>query len=253
MSPPRVKIWMRNRRVVLPSGELREYSPPATAGLVLQQEAAVGEGWFLFDADGMGLEGTVIVAVGAFEELRPGQIYLVLPAQMRRRRLTGVPVFAWMGSVAAADRGHHDTVGRRGAAAALGGAAAPGTHAAAPPLIWVVVEPAPDAPATTEVLRATGVMYRHLTWKPEKKFIAAHAKAHVQQNTALAHVEKHRLDGGIHFAAAAYDTRFFDQICGPARGSRRGTGRRRTPRGTAPPEACPPRSCPPPRRRTSRR
>jgi putative beta-1,4-xylosyltransferase IRX9 len=80
-----------------------------------------------------------------------------------------------------------------------------------PPLVWVVVEPAPDAPATAKVLRATGVMYRHLAWKPEENFTA---EAHAQRNAALAHVEKHRLDGVVHFAdaAAAYDTRFFDQI-----------------------------------------
>jgi hypothetical protein len=80
-------------RVVVPSGELREYSPPATAALVLQQEAA-GEGWFLCDADGMGLEGTVVAAVGASEELRPGQIYFVLPIEMQRRRLTGEEIAA---------------------------------------------------------------------------------------------------------------------------------------------------------------
>ncbi|TVU44822.1 hypothetical protein EJB05_04282, partial [Eragrostis curvula] len=78
-------------RVVLPSGELREFSPPATAALVLQE---AGEGsWFLCDADVMGLEGTV-TAVGAGEELRPGQIYFVLPAEMQRRRLTGEEVAA---------------------------------------------------------------------------------------------------------------------------------------------------------------
>jgi putative beta-1,4-xylosyltransferase IRX9 len=75
----------------------------------------------------------------------------------------------------------------------------------------VVVEP---APATAEVLRATGVMYRHLAWRPEENYTSAHAEAHAQRNAALAHVEKHRLDGVVHFAdaAAAYDTRFFDQI-----------------------------------------
>lgn len=81
-------------RVVLPSGELREYSPPATAALVLQQEVDDGEGWFLCDADAMGLEGTAVVAVTAGEELRPGQIYFVLPVEMQRRRLTGEEVAA---------------------------------------------------------------------------------------------------------------------------------------------------------------
>lgn len=71
-------------RVVLPSGELREYSPPATAALALEE---VGEkGWFLCDADRMGFEGS-LAAVAAGEELQPGQIYFVLPSEMLRRRL----------------------------------------------------------------------------------------------------------------------------------------------------------------------
>ncbi|KAJ1261380.1 hypothetical protein BS78_09G025500 [Paspalum vaginatum] len=83
-----------------------------------------------------------------------------------------------------------------------------------PPVVWVVVEPAADAPATAEVLRATGVMYRHIAFKPEENFTTAAAEAHAQRNAALAHVEKHRLAGVLHFADAAgvYDTGFFDQI-----------------------------------------
>ncbi|CAL5097205.1 unnamed protein product [Urochloa decumbens] len=83
-----------------------------------------------------------------------------------------------------------------------------------PPVVWVVVEPAADAPATAEVLRGTGVMYRHIAFKPEENFTTAAAEAHAQRNAALAHVEKHRLAGVLHFADAAgvYDTGFFDQI-----------------------------------------
>lgn len=83
-----------------------------------------------------------------------------------------------------------------------------------PPVVWVVVEPAADAPATAEVLRGTGVMYRHLAFKPEENFTTAEAEAHAQRNAALAHVEKHRLAGVLHFADAAgvYDVGFFDQI-----------------------------------------
>nr|CAI93177.1 glycosyltransferase [Saccharum officinarum] len=83
-----------------------------------------------------------------------------------------------------------------------------------PPVVWTVVEPAADAPATAEVLRGTGVMYRHLAFKPEDNFTTADAEAHVQRNAALAHVEKHRLAGVLHFADAAgvYDVGFFDQI-----------------------------------------
>ncbi|KAL6624859.1 hypothetical protein ACP70R_032180 [Stipagrostis hirtigluma subsp. patula] len=83
-----------------------------------------------------------------------------------------------------------------------------------PPVVWVVVEPAADAPATAEVLRGTGVMYRHLAFKPEENFTSPDAEAHAQRNAALAHVEKHRLAGVVHFADAAgvYDTTFFDEI-----------------------------------------
>ncbi|KAF7074851.1 hypothetical protein CFC21_079668 [Triticum aestivum] len=71
-------------RVVLPSGELREYSPPATAALALEE---VGhQEWFVCDADAMGFEGSV-AAVASGEALRRGQIYFVLPSDMLRRRL----------------------------------------------------------------------------------------------------------------------------------------------------------------------
>ncbi|XP_062188033.1 uncharacterized protein LOC133891331 [Phragmites australis] len=75
--------------VLLPTGELREYPRPATAGRVLEDSSstAAGEkGWFLCDADTMGFEGPV-AAVGGAEELRAGQIYFVLPAEARRRSL----------------------------------------------------------------------------------------------------------------------------------------------------------------------
>ncbi|KAG2545623.1 uncharacterized protein LOC120648485 [Panicum virgatum] len=81
-------------RVVLPSGELREYAPPATAAMALEEAGGQGS-WFLCDADGMVLEGPVAVAaVASGEELQPGQIYFVLPAEMQRRRLTGDEVAA---------------------------------------------------------------------------------------------------------------------------------------------------------------
>ncbi|XP_047062162.1 uncharacterized protein LOC124669625 [Lolium rigidum] len=72
--------------VLLPTGELREYTPPATAARVLQDSVDAGAGWFLCDADAMGFDGAV-AAVGAAEELRPGQIYFVLPADARRNGL----------------------------------------------------------------------------------------------------------------------------------------------------------------------
>ncbi|CAM0905249.1 unnamed protein product [Alopecurus aequalis] len=72
--------------VLLPTGELREYPPPATAARVLEDSVEVGGCWFLCDADAMEFEGAVS-AVGEAEELRPGQIYFVLPAEARRNGL----------------------------------------------------------------------------------------------------------------------------------------------------------------------
>jgi hypothetical protein len=74
-------------RVVLPTGELQEYTKPATAALALEEVGNGKQGWFLCDADAMGIDGSVAAVPGA-DELRPGQIYFVLPAEMLRRSLT---------------------------------------------------------------------------------------------------------------------------------------------------------------------
>ncbi|CAL4938888.1 unnamed protein product [Urochloa decumbens] len=87
---------------------------------------------------------------------------------------------------------------------------------AAPPVLWVVVEAAADVPATARLLRNTGIMYRHLTYKDN--FTAADAAAgkvrHHQRNVALGHVEHHRLAGVVLFAGLGdvFDLRFFDQL-----------------------------------------
>uniref|UniRef100_A0A453A3I9 Uncharacterized protein n=1 Tax=Aegilops tauschii subsp. strangulata TaxID=200361 RepID=A0A453A3I9_AEGTS len=72
--------------VLLPMGELREYPRPATAGQALDDLVAGDAGWFLCDADEMGFDARV-AAVSQAEELRPGQIYFVLPAEARRKGL----------------------------------------------------------------------------------------------------------------------------------------------------------------------
>ncbi|CAN6301278.1 unnamed protein product [Urochloa humidicola] len=88
---------------------------------------------------------------------------------------------------------------------------------AAPPVLWVVVEAAPDVPATARLLRTTGVLYRHLTYK-DINFTAADAAAgkerHHQRNVALGHIEHHRLAGVVLFAGLGdvFDLRFFDQL-----------------------------------------
>ncbi|KAM0929359.1 hypothetical protein ACQ4PT_001467 [Festuca glaucescens] len=88
-------------RVVLPSGELRQYSQAVTAALALEEVGHGEKGWFLCDADAMGFEGSVAAVVGG-EELRPGQIYFVLPAEMLRRRLTLEEVAALVAKASAA-------------------------------------------------------------------------------------------------------------------------------------------------------
>ncbi|CAL9775300.1 unnamed protein product [Musa acuminata subsp. burmannicoides] len=81
-----------------------------------------------------------------------------------------------------------------------------------PPLLWIVVQAHAEAPATAAMLRTTGVMYRHLTFR--ENFTDPAAEAHHQRNVALSHVEYHRLTGIVHFAGASnvYDLRFFDEI-----------------------------------------
>ncbi|KAM0905035.1 hypothetical protein ACQ4PT_017627 [Festuca glaucescens] len=84
--------------VLQPTGELREYTPPATAARVLQDSVEAGRGWFLCDADAIGFEGTVS-AVGGAEELLPGQIYFALPADalcngLRREDIAALAVRA---------------------------------------------------------------------------------------------------------------------------------------------------------------
>ncbi|RWV85685.1 hypothetical protein BHE74_00029822 [Ensete ventricosum] len=81
-----------------------------------------------------------------------------------------------------------------------------------PPLLWLVVQDHADALTTAEMLRTTGVVYRHLTFK--ENFTDPAAEADHQCNVALSHVEYHRLTGIVHFAAASnvYDLRFFDEI-----------------------------------------
>ncbi|CAL9154350.1 probable beta-1,4-xylosyltransferase GT43A isoform X1 [Musa acuminata AAA Group] len=81
-----------------------------------------------------------------------------------------------------------------------------------PPLLWIVVQARAAAPVTAEMLRKTGVMYRHLTF--EKNFTDPAAEADHQRNVALNHVEYHRLAGVVHFADASnvYDLEFFEEI-----------------------------------------
>ncbi|RZS03639.1 hypothetical protein BHM03_00033828 [Ensete ventricosum] len=81
-----------------------------------------------------------------------------------------------------------------------------------PPLLWVIVQARATAPETAEVLRRTGVVYRHLTF--DANFTDPAAEADHQGNVALNHIEYHRLTGIVHFAGASnvYDLRFFQEM-----------------------------------------
>lgn len=67
-----------------------------------------------------------------------------------------------------------------------------------PPLLWIVVEMNVESMETAEILRNSGVMYRHLVCtnnSTDLKDRGVH-----QRNTALEHIEHHKLDGIVYFA-----------------------------------------------------
>lgn len=92
----------------------------------------------------------------------------------------------------------------------------------APPLLWVVVEQQQQQQQrqsesnsddeVSEILRQTGIMYRHLVFK--ENFTDIQAEMNYQRNFALNHIEHHRLTGIVHFAGLSnvYDLNFFNQI-----------------------------------------
>jgi putative beta-1,4-xylosyltransferase IRX9 len=66
-----------------------------------------------------------------------------------------------------------------------------------PPLLWIVAEWPYQSRETAEILRSSGVMYRHLICNRNttntRKITAC------QKNNAIFHIKKHRLDGIVHF------------------------------------------------------
>ncbi|KAL3531906.1 hypothetical protein ACH5RR_005427 [Cinchona calisaya] len=81
-----------------------------------------------------------------------------------------------------------------------------------PPLLWVVVEQQSDSDEVSEILRKTGIMYRHLVFK--ENFTDVRAEMDHQRNVALNHIEHHRLSGIVLFAGLSnlFDLSFFDEI-----------------------------------------
>lgn len=81
-----------------------------------------------------------------------------------------------------------------------------------PPLLWVVVEMNSQSAETTEILRKTGLMYRHLVC--DKNITDMKDRIVHQRNVALGHIETHRLDGIVYFAddANVYSVDLFTQL-----------------------------------------
>ncbi|OVA08580.1 Glycosyl transferase [Macleaya cordata] len=67
-----------------------------------------------------------------------------------------------------------------------------------PPLLWIVVEMPFQSAETADILRKTGVMYRHLVC--DKNLTDIRDRGLHQRNVALSHIEMHRLDGIVYFA-----------------------------------------------------
>lgn len=67
-----------------------------------------------------------------------------------------------------------------------------------PPLLWIVVEMGVESVETADVLRKSGVVYRHLVCT--KNMTDVKDRGVHQRNTALEHIEQHKLDGIVYFA-----------------------------------------------------
>ncbi|KAJ0025627.1 hypothetical protein Pint_08560 [Pistacia integerrima] len=67
-----------------------------------------------------------------------------------------------------------------------------------PPVLWIVVEENAASFETAEMLRKTGVMYRHLVC--QKNLSNVKDRGVHQRNVGLEHIEMHRLDGIVYFA-----------------------------------------------------
>ncbi|KAG4389374.1 hypothetical protein GLYMA_06G083800v4 [Glycine max] len=67
-----------------------------------------------------------------------------------------------------------------------------------PPLLWIVVEMTSQSEETADILRSSGIMYRHLVCKTN--LTNPSHRSILQRNVAMAHIEIHRLDGIVYFA-----------------------------------------------------
>ncbi|KAL6534210.1 hypothetical protein OROHE_013135 [Orobanche hederae] len=80
------------------------------------------------------------------------------------------------------------------------------------PLLWIVVEHKSGGSKVSEILRRTGIMYRHVVFK--ENFTDVSSEMDHQRNNALSLIEHHRLSGIVHFAGLSnvYDLGFFEEM-----------------------------------------
>ncbi|KAL2346919.1 hypothetical protein Fmac_000919 [Flemingia macrophylla] len=81
-----------------------------------------------------------------------------------------------------------------------------------PPLLWIVVEMTSQSEETADILRSSGIMYRHLICK--MNLTNSSHRSILQRNVAIAHIETHRLDGIVYFADDdnIYSVELFQQM-----------------------------------------
>lgn len=81
-----------------------------------------------------------------------------------------------------------------------------------PPLLWIVVEMTSQSEETADILRSSGIMYRHLICKTN--LTNPSHRSILQRNVAIAHIETHRLDGIVYFADDdnIYSVELFQQM-----------------------------------------
>lgn len=81
------------------------------------------------------------------------------------------------------------------------------------PLLWIVVEMNYQSMETAELLRNSGVMYRHLVCSIRNATEITDRNA-LLRNVAISHIETHRLDGIVYFADddRIYSTALFHQM-----------------------------------------
>ncbi|KAL6533927.1 hypothetical protein OROHE_013760 [Orobanche hederae] len=81
------------------------------------------------------------------------------------------------------------------------------------PLLWIVVEMNTQSAEIAELLRNTGVMYRHLVCTSKNSTGITDISV-LLRNVALSHIETHRLDGIVYFAddEKIYSTGLFEEM-----------------------------------------